>query len=73
MAAAVTGRIDPAPIQRAEITDLEARLGVTAWFGFHTRRWWAIDDDRLVEGATPDRLADAVMTARRVRAARWAR
>ena len=64
-AADVTAALDPTPIQRAEVAELRARYGVTAWFGFHTRRWWALDDDRLIEGATPDRLASAVMAARR--------
>lgn len=68
MASDVTARFDAGPIQRAEIADLQRRLGVLAWFGFSTRRWWALDENRLIEGANPARLADAVMAARR-----WAR
>lgn len=60
-----TTALDPTPIRDAEIAELQARYGVTAWFGFHTRHWWALDEDRLVEGATPDRLVSAVMAARR--------
>jgi hypothetical protein len=53
--------IDTGPIVCAEIRDLERRFGVVAWFGFHTRRWWAVVEGRLVEAATPASLADAVM------------
>lgn len=53
--------IDTGPLIRAEIGELERRFGVVAWFGFHTRRWWALVDGRLVEAATPAGLADAVM------------
>lgn len=59
-----TTRIDVGPIHRAEIRELEQRFGVVAWFGFHTRRWWALVGDRLVEAATPAGLADAVMAVR---------
>lgn len=65
MAPDTTTRLDVGPIQRAEIRDLQARLGVVAWFGFFTRHWWALDGNRLVEGASPARLADAVIAARR--------
>lgn len=61
-----TARIDVTPIQRAEVAELQARYGVTAWFGFHTREWWAlVDGSRLVEAPTPARLGEAVMAARR--------
>lgn len=63
-----TAALDADPIQRAEIRDLQTRFGVVAWFGHFTRHWWALDDNRLVEGANPARLGDAVMAARR-----WAR
>jgi hypothetical protein len=53
--------IDTGPILCAEIRELERRFGVVAWFGFHTRRWWALVDGRLVEAATPAGLADTVM------------
>ncbi|GAA1792741.1 hypothetical protein GCM10009735_25800 [Actinomadura chokoriensis] len=59
-----TTRIDVGPIHRAEVRELEQRFGVVAWFGFHTRRWWALVGDRLVEAATPAGLADAVMAVR---------
>ncbi|GAA4238999.1 hypothetical protein GCM10022254_57290 [Actinomadura meridiana] len=59
-----TVRLDVAPIQRAEIRELERRYGVRARFGFFTREWWALDGDRLVTAATPDRLGEAVMLAR---------
>lgn len=61
----VTARIDSRPIVRAEIHDLQRRFGVPVWFGFHTRRWWALVEDHLVEAATPARLGDAVMAERR--------
>lgn len=61
-----TARFDVTPIRRAEIRDLEARFHVTAWFGFHTREWWAlVDGARLVGASTPARLGEAVMAARR--------
>ncbi len=53
--------IDTGPIVRAEIRELECRYGVVAWFGFHTRRWWALVEGRLVEAATPAGLANAVV------------
>lgn len=56
--------IDTGPIVRAEIRELECRYGVVAWFGFHTRRWWALVEGRLVEAATPARLANAVVAVR---------
>lgn len=58
--------ISTGPILRAEIRDLECRFGVVAWFGFHTRRWWALAEGRLVEAATPAGLADAVIAIRGV-------
>lgn len=60
-----TAGLDPAPIRGALIAELRDRYGVVAWFGFHTRRWWALAEDRLVEAETPDRLVGAVMAARR--------
>lgn len=57
----VTIPIDTGPLIRAEIGELERRFGVVAWFGFHTRRWWALVDGRLAEAATPAGLADTVM------------
>lgn len=62
----VTVPIDTGPLVRAEIRELERRFGVVAWFGFHTRRWWALVDGRLIEAATPAGLADAVMAVRGV-------
>ncbi|RKS76500.1 hypothetical protein BZB76_1856 [Actinomadura pelletieri DSM 43383] len=62
-----TARIDPVPIRVAEARRIQARYGArTVWFGYFTREWWAlVDDARLVEGATPDRLGEAIMAARR--------
>ena len=54
----VTVPIDTRPIVRAEIQDLAGRFGVVAWFGFHTRRWWALVEGRLVE-APPRQLSPA--------------
>jgi hypothetical protein len=59
-----TVRIDVQPIHRAEVAELQARYGVTAWFGFYTREWWALDGGRLVEAPTPARLGEAVQAAR---------
>ncbi|GAA1883765.1 hypothetical protein GCM10009736_59660 [Actinomadura bangladeshensis] len=64
MLADVTVPVDTGPLIRAEIGELERRFGVVAWFGFHTRRWWALVEGRLVEAATPAGLAEAVMAVR---------
>ena len=61
MLADVTVPIDTGPIVHAEIRDLACRFGVVAWFGFHTRSWWAVVEGHLLEAATPAGLADAVM------------
>lgn len=67
-----TAAISPVPIQGAEVGRIQATYGVTtAWFGGSTRRWWALDHDHLVEGATPDRLGEAILAARRAGARRW--
>jgi hypothetical protein len=29
---------------------------VPIWFGNATRRWWALEDDRLIEAVTPEEL-----------------
>lgn len=60
-----TARFDPVPIRRAEARRIEARYGAVVWFGYFTRRWWAlVDRQYLVHGATPDMLGDAIMAAR---------
>ena len=52
--------------QRAEARRLQARYGVLVWWGPHTREFWAmVDRTRLVEGATPEALGQAILTARR--------
>lgn len=54
------------PIHRAEAARLREQYGVEAWFGHHTRKWWALVDRRtLVEGMTPERLGEAIVAARR--------
>ena len=69
-----TAVISPVPIQGAEVGRIQATYGVTtAWFGASTHHWWALDRDHLVEGATPDRLGEAILAARRAGARRWAR
>ncbi|RKS79267.1 hypothetical protein BZB76_0719 [Actinomadura pelletieri DSM 43383] len=62
-----TARVDPIPVRVAEARRIQARYGATTvWFGYFTREWWAlVDKARLVEGATPDRLGEAIMAARR--------
>ncbi|GAA4238888.1 hypothetical protein GCM10022254_56720 [Actinomadura meridiana] len=61
-----TARIDPVPIRVAEARRIEARYGGVVWFGYFTRGWWAlVDEAYLVEGATPDRLGEAIMAVRR--------
>ncbi|GAA4238982.1 hypothetical protein GCM10022254_57200 [Actinomadura meridiana] len=64
MGADDTTRINIESIHQAEIYDLENRFGVIAWFGHHTRHWWALDGDHLVEARTPDRLGEEIMGAR---------
>lgn len=60
-----------APMQgRTPVAVEVARLrsafpGVPLWFGFHTRRFWALvvhaGYPRLVEATTPQKLAAAIM------------
>ncbi|MBO2456547.1 hypothetical protein [Actinomadura violacea] len=61
-----TATFSAEPIHRAEADRFRELYGVTAWFGHHTRKWWALVDQRdLVEGTTPERLGEAIMAARR--------
>ncbi|WP_433464354.1 hypothetical protein [Spirillospora sp. CA-128828] len=66
MAADDTVRIDPVPIRVAEARRIEDRYGGVVWFGYWTRRWWAlVDEQALVHGATPTRLGEAIVAVRR--------
>ncbi|WP_433463215.1 hypothetical protein [Spirillospora sp. CA-128828] len=61
-----TAKVDPVPIRVAEARRIEARYGGVVWFGYFTGLWWALVDRRaLVQAATPDRLGEAIMAARR--------
>lgn len=57
---------DPVPIQVAEARRIQAKYGgVTVWFGYFTREWWAlVDKAQLVEGENPDRLGEEITAAR---------
>lgn len=63
--------IDPVPIRVAEAQRIEAQYGVTVWFGYFTRAWWAYVEDAdiftgtLIEAPTPDKLGEEIMAARR--------
>ena len=51
----------PSAAERAVATQLRHRFPtVPVWFGEHTRHWWALAADRLVEAGTPQELAAAV-------------
>ncbi|WP_433465686.1 hypothetical protein [Spirillospora sp. CA-128828] len=61
-----TAVIDPEPIRAVEARRICDQYGAVVWFGYFTRRWWAlVDQHALVQGATPDRLGQAIMAARR--------
>ncbi|MBT2207031.1 hypothetical protein [Actinomadura sp. NEAU-AAG7] len=59
-----TAQLDATPLHRAEIQRVESCFpGTHAWFGHHTRRWWAYvpwPEPGLVEAANPDALMDEV-------------
>lgn len=65
-APADTAVVDPVPIRVMEARRVQAQYGgVTVWFGYFTRSWWALlPEARLVEGRTPDRLGQAIAAAR---------
>ena len=60
-----TAVIDVRPIQEDTAQALAQRYGVIAWFGHHTREWWALVDGRVLIGARrPEHLGQAILAAR---------
>ena len=60
-----TAVIDVRPIQEDTARALAQRYGVIAWFGHHTREWWALVDSRLLVGSRcPEQLGRAILAAR---------
>ncbi|MFA1541023.1 hypothetical protein [Actinomadura monticuli] len=61
-----TAVIDVRPIQKDSAQALALKYGVLAWFGHHTREWWALVDGRVLVGARcPERLGQAIAAVRR--------
>ncbi|TDC87431.1 hypothetical protein [Actinomadura sp. 7K507] len=60
-----TAVIDVRTIREDTTRALAQRYGVIAWFGHHTREWWALVDGRLLVGSRcPEQLGRAILAAR---------
>lgn len=68
--------MSPGPLEDTAVTDVQSvqkdtaralahQYGVTAWFGHHTREWWALVDGRLLVWARcPEQLGRVIVAAR---------
>lgn len=60
-----TAVIDVQSIQEDSARFLGREHGVLAWFGHHTREWWALVDGWVLVGARcPEQLGRAIVEAR---------